>query len=268
MSLLDRQGFFYALIGLGLLSGAAVFAGGRRDAAIAAAAAVLVMVLYNLLIAPTIIEAVNAISPNVAYQRLPVSTLLTEPTPWVRVARLIAQAVEVLAGGTPFWLPVILLALLALLWLRSGETPGGWSRRVAAATLGLAVLAQLAMFAAMVVRHPPIYESDDHRIWYYPLPFQALLIAVVAVVLGRLPVLANTTRIAAVNLLLAVAIISNVANWNDYRRTHLVSRWFHLVHFQSGALKESLHDGRAVGLLTPDYQRFYEYCLALRGRRL
>jgi hypothetical protein len=59
MSLLDRQGFFYAIVGLAVLAFYAVAGRGRRDVAAAAAAAVAAMSLYNVVFAPLLIRYVN-----------------------------------------------------------------------------------------------------------------------------------------------------------------------------------------------------------------
>ncbi len=49
--------------------------------------------------------------------------------------------------------------------------------------------AQVLMFAGMIARHPPLWEHYDHRFWYYPLPFQALLLVILTALLvfDRLP---------------------------------------------------------------------------------
>jgi hypothetical protein len=257
MSLLDRQGFFYAVVGLAILLGHAAIARGRRDVALAGAAAVMAMILYNLVLAPLIVLRVNAYTPSFQYQQVPLNGLLTDPAYWWRAGELALQAVSVLAGSLPYWLWAGVAVASLILALRGGRG------RTFALTCGFVVLAQVVMFAAMIARHPPVYEWEDHRLWYYPLPFQALLATIMVVLLSRILATGGMTRTLAVNVLLAAAVASNVSHWDDYRAVQLRSRWFPTVYHQTSALKDSLKEGRPRLFLNPEYAGFYDFCLTL-----
>jgi hypothetical protein len=275
MSLLDRQGFFYAVVGTGVLLFSALFAGGSRKVVIAAVAAIAVMVVYNLIVAPAIIQRASGYLPSFEYQRLPFSQLFAEPAIWWRGTELLLLAGQVLAGSLPRLGFVVLIGAMVFAATRSararqvgdiaaaGGSPmtRGWTPMKVAVLFALVAAALIVMSAAMVARHPPIYDFVDHRLWYYPLPFQALLIGLTSALLMRLSPEWSRRRVAIVNVLLAAAIVANVSKWDDHRRTQLASRWFPMVHQQSEALKASLAAGRPSLSLRPEYADFYTLCL-------
>jgi hypothetical protein len=122
-------------------------------------------------------------------------------------------------------------------------------------------LGEIVLVSLMIVRHPPVYDYYDHRIWYYPLPLQAMVLGLLIVLAKEM--LTQTVRRSTVALVLLVVVVSNVAHWDDYRRAQLRSRWFPVVHAQTSALKASLADGRARPSLSPEYGALYEVCLRL-----
>jgi hypothetical protein len=274
MSLLDRQGFFYAFLGLIVLAFHAAIARGRRDVVVAAVAAVLASVLYNLLIAPFLVELANGYRPSFAYQRLPIASLLTDPRHVIRGAELLLQASAMLPGAMPSWAALGTIGLVAILAVRkraAGALPMAvgreigperpvWTRPRVTAALVLVAVGHLVMFAIMVAHHPPLYEHPDHRLWYYPLPFQALLVTGLAVLLSYAMSGWGRVRRAVVNVLLVAGVVANVLQWDTYSRIQRGSGWFYVVYYQTRALKLSLTDGRQY-LLLPGYADFYGYCL-------
>src|SRR5262249_38518107 len=138
--------------------------------------------------------------------------------------------------------------------------------RLVTSTVILGLLAsQVVMFGVMIARHPPVYELIDHRYWYYPLPFQAMVFAGLSLLFARgIRDWIGTKRAAAVGVI-ALMIAGNLAHWTMYRDRMLTSRWFSLVHPQSALLKKSLETGTPdPGLILP-YQQFYEFCRRLRS---
>ena len=259
MSLLDRQGFFYALLGLAVLVVfAATTAGGWRVAA-AGAAAVVFMMFYNAALGPMLVQRINGYVPNAEYQQLPLGNLLTDPTIVGHASALLVQAGAALFGGLPVSLFGVLV-VLAVAWAVSR-----WRRvpRTIAILTGILLVGEIALASLMIVRHPPVYEYYDHRVWYYPLPLQAMVLGVLIVVISKLGSGWSRRQRNIVLALLAVIVVSNVMHWGNYRRAQLRSRWFPVVYAQTTALKESLADGRPRPSLSPEYLALYEVCLRL-----
>jgi hypothetical protein len=256
MSLLDRQGFFYAVLGLGVVIVLAVTGTSQWPVALAGAAAVGFMMFYNAVLGPFLVERINGYVPNAEYQQLPLGDLLVNPTIVLHAGELLLQAGAALFGGLPLWVFGSALALA-----------GGWvviRRRVSRTSMILAAmlaLGEIVLVSLMIVRHPPVYDYYDHRIWYYPLPLQAMVLGLLIVLAKEM--LTQTVRRSTVALVLLVVVVSNVAHWDDYRRAQLRSRWFPVVHAQTSALKASLADGRARPSLSPEYGALYEVCLRL-----
>jgi hypothetical protein len=196
------------------------------------------------------------------------ASLLADATHFRHALELVAQAASLLMGTVPEWLALLLLALLVCLSIRQPSRPGvesrqtSWQRTVPFVAGAIVAAGQLAIFAGMVVRHPPVYDQADHRLWYYPLPFQALLVALLALLLGRLSMGATRVRPAIVNVLLAAIVVSNVVQWDIHWRRQRGSPWFGTVERESRALQLALHDGRPY-TFHPGYLRFYRYCLTL-----
>ncbi|HEX5108121.1 MAG TPA: hypothetical protein VFV95_06730 [Vicinamibacterales bacterium] len=262
MSLLDRQGFFMAVVAFGATMYGALWMSTRRDIVFAAAAAVVTMVLYDLALGPWLVERINGYRPSFDYQRIPIAVLVTDVTPWLRAGKLLLSAAATLFGGLPTWAPV-LAVVLALGLARGRLSP---HTRTLTVLCALVFGGQLAMFAAMVVRHPPIYEYIDHRLWYYPLPFQALLTTVLAIAAAFLRIDAwHPYRRLVLHAVLMAVIVSNVTSWNEHERRQLRSRWFPDVVEQNEALKATIADGRLRWYLTPEYRGFYTFLSRRRG---
>jgi hypothetical protein len=260
MGLLDRQGFFYAVLGLGVLIVLALTTPGRWYVTSAGAGAVIFLLFYNAAIGPMLVERINGYVPNAEYQRLPLGNLLTDPAIVVRGSWLLIQAGAALFGGlsVPWFAGVA--ALIAGAWIVF--RPIRVSRTILVLA-GMLVVGEVALASLMIVRHPPVYDYYDHRVWYYPLPFQAMLVALLIVYLSRVAAGWSNKESAVALVLLAAMVVSNVAHWADYRRAQLSSRWFPVVYAQTTALKESLTDGRPRPSLSPEYLALYEVCVRL-----
>ena len=113
-----------------------------------------------------------------------------------------------LVGGVPPALLLAAAAAAAAAWAwRERRRP----RRVAfaLAAVAAAAIAQTAMVAMMVARYPTV-TWIDHRFWYYPLPFQALLVVGMLWALERLT-LARGSLPRVVPVLLAALVVANLA---------------------------------------------------------
>jgi len=257
MSLLDRQGLFYLVLVIPVL-GAAWFRTRRGlPLLLAAVAAAAAWAAYNYLVGPFVIHALNGYWPEMRFQRVRPGRLL-DPEPWLGGARLLGDWARVLFGGVP---PLVLLgaagAGLAAWAVRSRARPARVAVVLLAALAGAA--AQVAMLAIMVQRHDPV-TWIDHRFWYYPLPFQALVVFGLlwgferaSLRSGRLPL--------AVPLGLAALVLGNVAQWPERRLVMQSGPWFADVERRSSLLVRSLRGDHAEPALDGDYRRFYFECL-------
>jgi hypothetical protein len=111
------------------------------------------------------------------------------------------------------------------------------------------------MVAMMVERHPPV-AWVSHRLWYYPLPFQAL--AVFAALWGldhlaRRP--GGLPRLVPIGV--AALVVLNVAQWPEMRAEIDTDPAFSDQLRRSALLVRSLRQGHAELLLDGDHRRFY-----------
>jgi hypothetical protein len=266
MSLLDRQGFFYAIVMLLVLGLRHRAVHNVRDCLWGAAGAVALMVLYNLVLGPWIVQSVNGYSPSFEYQRVDVYHLMRHPLHFVQAVRLLFENAHLLVGSFPMWLyGTTAAALLAWRWrLRSTTTdvdtrPGPHPGRQVAV---LIMASQVVMFAVMIVRHPPIWDWQDHKLWYYPLPYQVLVLFGILLAADRLTLSTGRVRPVVLNVALVVMAAANLLSWPSYRSAMLSSEWFPSVYRQSTALKASLEQRVPSDNLDADYRAFYDFLVS------
>ena len=120
------------------------------------------------------------------------------------------------------------------------------------------------MFSIMIIRHNPIYNSADHHLWYYPLPFLAVLAYGGLILLDALMPLLGRGQATVVNLLLLAMVVGNVASWHRHREVILHSQWFPRVFHQNAALKLSFREGKARDELRDEYKDFYRFLIRRR----
>jgi hypothetical protein len=258
MSLLDRQGLFYlACLTLAL---AFVWARSRRGGrpALAAAFAVAVALAYNYLIGPWLVHAANGYWPSMHFQRLR-PAWLADPGAWLEGLAILRDWTAVLFGSLPSALLVVgaVAALAGLVWAHRRRPV-----RVAPAVVGMLLLgaiAQVAMVAVMARRHEPV-TWIDHRIWYYPLPFQAVVVFGLLWALERAARARGGTLPRLVPALLLSLVVLNVAQWPRLEQTMRSGPWFADVMRRSDLLKESLRGGVPAPLMDEDYRRFFFEC--------
>jgi hypothetical protein len=218
LSLLDRQGFFFAITAIPLLAALALSTAradpSRRALALAAcgcAAAVVAAIAYDVVLAPLLIRALNGIEADFFYQRLPVLEVVYRPTHLAEGGRwLFEQASFFVGGSSAIRGGTFLLAAVAALALVARE-------RAKAAAVALSSLAAfLLMFAIMIFRHPPLLWDDVKR-GYYGIPFAVFLLFGVTLAAGRARVhLGRRSRL--VELGLGVWLAANVAALPEHVR--------------------------------------------------
>jgi membrane-bound metal-dependent hydrolase YbcI (DUF457 family) len=220
--------------------------------------AVACMTAYNIWIGPAIVEAVNGYRPSLEYQEVPPDALVAGLDVYRQSIDVLLDGVRVLLGSVSRVMAALLLgAVVAVGLVRSRRWP------MATAALAILAVSHIVMFAVMIVRHPPLYEWLDHRFWYYPLPTQALLLALLVMLLNRAMADWARWRVMVLNLTLTAAVVSNVAHWTDYRDLMLTSRWFSRVYPQTQMLRDSLREGVPDPGLIRQYRQFYDFCLTL-----
>jgi len=262
MSLLDRQGFFYLAVAATSL--VVVFAWRRRAGAVALTllGATGLGLLYNYALGPFLVRVINGYWPRFRYQRLALHKV-ADPQFYLQAGELLLGHAGTLFGGMPAGAVAALATVglgVGLWWWRRGGRP--------LPTLGLLLAllvgtSQVVMFALMIMRYPQVHDWVDHRLWYYPLPFQVLALFTLLVVLGAvLPALGPRGR-ATVRIALVVVIAANVASWPRNKAAMTSGPWFSKTYAQSALFRASLREGRPETPLYGAYRDFYHECLDL-----
>jgi len=253
MSLLDRQGLFYLLVVAGVVG--VVWLRTRRGLRmlLGLAAAILACFLYNDRLGPWLIHSLNGYWPDRSFEQLDPRWLLS-PAPWADATRLVGDWTRVLAGGIPPGGILAAVLVAAAVWAWRGRRH---PRRVAfvLAAGAAAAIAQTSMVAMMVARYRTI-TWIDHRFWYYPLPFQALLVFGMLWGLERLA-LARGSLPRPLPIVLAGLVVANVAQWPERRYIMQSGPWFSGVARRSALLVRSWRNGRPELRLDGEYRHFY-----------
>ena len=258
MSLLDRQGLFYVLALAGCLALAWIRTRRGLSLALGAFAAAAVWAAYNYVLGPWIIHALNGYWPEFRFQRLRPGRLM-QPHPWLAAVELLGDWTSVLLGGLPPALLVAAVVAAGAVWAWHARHQRG----LVALGLGVAVAAlagQVAMVAIMVQRHEPVTWAD-HRLWYYPLPYQALVVFGLLWALDRRAARAEGLLPRTLLIALAGLVVANVAQWPEKRLLMQSEPAFAEELRGSLLLVRSLQSGHAEPSLAGDHRRFYFECL-------
>ena len=263
-SLLDRQGFFYSLMAVGWTGLQMIRRRSDRDLFVAALAGTVVTALYNVQLAPLIVHAVNGYWPDFRYQQIPLIDAARSPLRFWHATVLLLESAHVLLGSAPWWAyGVAGAALWAIGRHDRGGAPAPSASDVSTRGMVWAIASivgfHVLMFSLMIVRHPPVYEWRDHRLWYYPLTFQITLAFCLLAAAAHAAQRARPALTVLINALLVAAILSNVARWPDHYRMMIRSRWFPTVYYQSEILKSSLRERRLSPSLNVEFGALYEF---------
>jgi hypothetical protein len=259
MSLLDRQGFLdVATLTVALLLVWLV----RRQGlhlALGAAAATAAAQAYNQLLGPWLIHRVSDYWPNMGFQRIHITRLL-DLRLWLEGLSLLRDWTTVLFGSLPAPLLFAGGAAVWVLVLRARRGSGAGAGLLVPALVLLAGVSQLGMTAYMVQRHEPVTWIDE-RLWYFPLPFQALLLFGLAWGLECWALAPGVALPRAAPIVIFALVVSNVAHWPGLGERMESGLWFSSVSRGSAALKRSIRAGIADPLLDDGYRRFFFECL-------
>ena len=267
-ALLDRQGFFYVLIAFSVLLVHFLITRRLKDLLIASGAAAILAHLYNVVLGPAIIWAVNAYRVDFFYQRIPAEELAKLPVHSLKGSRLLIANVAAMLGGY-YVVGYLVLCVITgwLVWKAIGlykeRMPGKFRERyTSGARLGiicaLMVFAlQIVMFGLMIARHRFIYDWIDHWYWYYPLPFLMTVLFGLAVLLNSvLPRLGAVQR-RVLRVALVLIAISNLLHLPANRKLMLTSQWFSQEYPFSEMLKASIRHHWRHPDMDAEYTRFF-----------
>lgn len=260
-ALLDRQGFFEVAALAAVL---AVFAGRdarARPAVTGLAAALAATTVYNLWLGRTLVHLANGYWPRLNYQRVDPLALLRKPERFGQALELQGDALRLLLGGLPAVVCTLALLLAAAALVATVRDRG--QRRRAAAALFVAAASQVVLFGLMIVRHRPLHTHYDHRVWYYPQPFQALAVVLVVLALARAEPLWPRAARAARAVIVALAL-ANLAAWPAERARLLAAPWFPTIHGQTALLRASLAARQPDPGLDADFRAFFDWCTSRR----
>jgi hypothetical protein len=246
IGLLDLQGVFYVAIACGILFVHYVLTRQLVDLLVASSIGLIALQMYNRLLGPWLIHTLNGYWPNFGYQNVPWREL-----PIVPAGELLFSNTYIMLGG---FLPVMVVGLVGFVLCvacgrskrsveeRPAQSTGGVSGR-ALFYVALVIIANIAMFTLMVARHPAIFKMQDHRHWYYPLPWLALILFAIVVGLNAvLPAMGRGAR-RWLQLVLVTLVAGNLASLPHYQKLMLTGPWFGMVHPQSERLKTFLRTG-------------------------
>lgn len=257
-SLLDRQGLFYVAVLALVLS--AVWVRTRRGLGLAsgAVAAVGVWLAYFYVLGPWAIERLNGYAPSMRFQRLRPGRLL-HPEPWLQAFGVLGDWTSVLIGGLPA--AILVAAALAFFALWAGRNRGSpWRVALAAGCLLAAAAAQITMVAMMIERHAPVTWIGN-RLWYYPLPYQALLTFGLLWALDLFPPKRAGSRATVLAFGLAALVVLNVAGWPEKRLALESDPPFQEQSRHSAFFVRSFESAYPEPQLDGGYRRFYFECL-------
>lgn len=278
MSLLDRMGFFYLLVLFAATALNPFFRRTGSDLFLGALTAVFISLAYNLVVGPSVVQWVNGYRPSLEYQTLAVWRLFHELQLWVHGFEVVLENLQHLLGGFPLWVYAT-LAVIAFVWSanlfqetlrrtasairaearsQTGQRARGWGL-LPGLMIGLAVMSQVVLFALMEIRHSQVYSWVDHRLWYYPLPLQVLLLFLILLSFSFWLDGSSRQR-AALELALVAMIAANFSRWPQHQRAMLQGAWFPGIYRQSALVKKSLKQGRPEAGLEPEFRKFYNYC--------
>lgn len=239
MAICDRQGFYYLctttlVVGmLWLISKARNESGSYPKVVIANAAAIVATIVYNRILAPWFIYALNGYWPNFSYQNLPWSKLFDPALPG-KAFHIFADQVSFFFGNIPF-IVIVLVAAIAIFWKRQAIMK---MNNLPIILLSIvAVLAILGLLATMIARHPSVYSVRDHEFWYYTLTLHVVFLFGITTWF-RLLKLKRGAQLAPYFYTAAIGLVAlNLLAYGRQREIMIHSTgWFDSQYAQSQAL--------------------------------
>jgi hypothetical protein len=254
-SLLDRQGFFFVLVALLVMGLWSLRQPAARPAAVALALAAALAEGYNRWLAPAIVQRVNGYAPRFKYQDISPWAPVRKPVRLREAIEVMADSASLVLGSLPVWY-CALLVVAGFGWWLARQRPRARAAVLPAVTVAVVALAQVYMFALMIARHRPVYEFHDHRVWYYPLLFQVLIVFGLVLAVEQVTPQLSAAGLWTLRGALLALVVSNVWHWPRQRAG--MEPWFPHVYEQSELLKRSLREGRPQPGLQADERAFFD----------
>lgn len=229
LSFADRQGFFFLLAIIAL---AAVYWFFRRGKVAAQVVLLLVAVLgleliYFFWIAPAFTRAFFGYDTDFSFNRMPLGELASKPAFFAgKALALLGDTIRFMWGGRSQGIAAV-FAGAVMVWLFVRDSQRGWWRNgiPLSGYIFLSFGATWAMYALMILRHPPLLWPDMHLVYYW-LPTSALLLLGTAFIAGAWIARPEhpLQRVTTVTALLA-CVFGNVAalpgHWRTFAHGHL-----------------------------------------------
>ena len=267
-ALLDRQGFFYVLSAASVLLVHFLITRKLKDLLIASLAAAIVAHLYNVVLGPALIWAINSERPYFGFQQIPAEAWANLPAHCLEAGRLLIANLAAMAGGyLVVGYVVLVLVAACLIWMAlifyKGSEPGKrWEHYKSGPSLAILYGLMIAglhvvMFGVMIARHHYVYTWIDHWHWYYPLPFLVVALFGAAVLLNAtLPRLRTGPR-QILRVALVLIAVSNLVHLPAYRRVMATGQWFGPIYAASENLKASIRHRYPHPDLGGEFERFF-----------
>jgi len=267
-ALLDRQGFFYVLSACLLLLVHYLITRKLKDLLIASVAAAIVAHVYNVLLGPAIIWAVNAQRPDFTFQQIPATAWAKLPVHCLQAGHLLFANLVAMAGGYLLvgYLVVALLAAWlvwrAIVFYKGPESGKRWEHYKSGQSLAILyslmiISLHIVLFGVMITRHGYVYNWIDHWYWYYPLPFLVITLFGLALLLHTVLPRLRTAQRHVLRLALVLIAVSNLAHLPGYRTVMASGEWFRHVYRWSENLKASIRHRDPRLELGPEFRRFF-----------
>ena len=269
-ALLDRQGFFYVLLACALLLFHFLITRKLKDLLIASVGAAIVAHLYNVVIGPAIIWAVNGQRPDFTFQRIPMADLVSLPVHCLKAAQVLTANLAAMAGGyyvVGYFVVALVTAWLvwgAIVFYKESERGKRWEHYRSGQSLAIVyaviiVAAHVVMFGLMIARHAYVYDWVDHWYWYYPLPFLVVALLGLAVLFNAALPRLRDRQVRILRIALVLIALSNLLHLPAYRKVMASGEWFGPVYTLSENLKASIRNDYRHPDLGGEFERFFVF---------
>lgn len=246
MALCDRQGFYYLISATGIVAMLWLIAKRRNVSTeraylrviVANTAAIVATIFYNRIFTPWLVHSLNGYWPNFTYQNLPWSKLL-DPALLPKSLHIFCDQISFFFGNIPFFVlgPIVVIGAAGCWWRRRSLI--NLDNLTIVAVSMLTILAVIGLLAAMIARHPAVYNVRDHEFWYYTLSVHVVILFGISAWLSFFSPEQRSRFAPLVHLAALIVIVLNVSAYGRQREIMIHSPgWFDGQYAHSRALVE------------------------------